>query len=58
MRLTFTKGKKEMSVYRVDCYWLIADGWKLKEGQTLELVQREKDYINNMIDVKKSKASN
>lgn len=53
MRYTFVKGKKEMSVYRVDCYWLIADGWKLKEGQVLDLVQREKDYINNMVDLKK-----
>ena len=54
MRYTFVKGKKEVSVYRVDCYWLVAEGWKLKEGQTLELVQHEKDYINNMIELKKA----
>lgn len=55
-RLVFTKdGAETKRCYRVDCYWLLADGYKA-DNPKFQLTETEETYVKNMKKLNEEKA--
>ena len=45
MKLILVKGEETKKVWRVDSYWLMAQGWKVEESQKVSWTGLEKKQI-------------